>query len=456
MINTLYLPELREMLTEGDAEGLREFCTALHPARTAEFMEGLDADEIWRVLQYADPDVREEIFSFLPEHKQVELLETQDRDQVAALLADVAPDDRVDLLEETDERVVSELLPLLPADERRDYLRLREYPEDSAGSIMTTEVAKLDESLTVKDALDELRRQAEELETIYYIYVVDDTNHLRGVVSARQLLSAMTRPDTRLGELMETDVVCANVLDDQEEVARKVARFDLLAIPVVDDEHRMLGIVTHDDVLDVLREEATEDAHRIAGVDPLDEGYMQTNVFTLSWKRGIWLSILFATELLTAFALRHYQDGINKFTWLVFFIPLVIASGGSSGNQSAALIIRALATHDVELGQWFRVVRRELIQGLLLGCFLGMFGFVLGFVLTDRVVYSLVITVTLVLVVISGTFFGSLLPLVFKRLGLDPALMSNPFVAGLCDVVGIVIYINVALILTSLVGDIAP
>lgn len=450
MINTLYLPELREMLAESNEAELREFCTALHPARTAEFMEGLHADEIWRVLQYAEPALRDEIFGFFPEEKQIEILETQDRGEVAGLLADMSPDDRVDLLDETDDAVVQELLPLLPAEERRDILRLQAYPDDSAGAVMTTDFAKLSESLTVREALAELGRQAEQLETIYYLYVVDATDHLRGVVSARQLVSAMTHPETRLAELMETDVAAVDVLDDQEVVASKVARYDLLAIPVVDDEHRMLGIVTHDDVIDVMREEAVEDAQRIAGVAPLEESYMRTSIFTLSWKRGMWLTILFFTALSTAFALQAYSHDIESYAWLVLFIPLVISSGGNSGNQTATLVITALATGDVHLRDWHRVIRREFITGILLGSFLAVFGFAAALIVAGDLVSAGVVAVTLVLVVLAGTLAGSALPLFFKRLGLDPALMSNPFVAGIVDILGIVIYMNVALLLISL------
>jgi magnesium transporter len=265
----------------------------------------------------------------------------------------------------------------------------------------------------------------------------------------------MTHPETRLGEVMETDVAAANVMDDQEDVAQKVARFDLLAIPVVDDERRMLGIITHDDVIDVMREEATEDAHRIAAVNPLEESYMKTPVFTLSWKRGVWLTILFVFALLTAFALQHFEPDIQKYTWLVLFIPLVISSGGNSGNQSATLIITALATKDIDLRDWVRVVRRELATGLLLGVFLALIGFIAAMILTQEVVSSVVVAVTLVLVVICGTLFGSVLPLIFKRLGLDPALMSNPFVAGIIDILGILIYMNVALLLMSMTGGAA-
>jgi len=450
MINTLYLPELREMLAENNEAELREFCTALHPARTAEFMEGLNAGEIWRVLQHAEPDVRDEIFAFFSREKQIEILETQDRREVAGLVAEMAPDDRVDLLQDADDAVVREIMPLLPAEDRRDILRLQAYPEGSAGAVMTTDFAKLGENLTVRAALAELGRQAEELETLYYLYVVDETDHLRGVVSARQLVSAMTRPETRLAELMESDVAAVHVMDDQEDVADKVARYNFLAIPVVDDERRMLGIVTHDDVIDVMREEAVEDAQRIAGVAPLEESYMRTSILTLSWKRGLWLTILFVTALSTAFALRHYSADIEVYAWLVLFIPLVVSTGGNSGNQSATLVITAMATGDVQLQDWLRVIRRELAIGLLLGGFLAALGFAVACIVVRDPLSGGIVAATLVLVVICGTLVGSVLPLFFKWVGLDPALMSNPFVAGIVDILGIVIYMNVAMLLLSL------
>ncbi len=438
------------MLAENNEQELREFCTALHPARTAEFMEGLSTDEIWRVLQFAEPAVRDEIFSFFPEDKQIEILQTQNRREVAGLLAEMAADDRVDLLHEVDESIVQELLPLMPADERRDILRLRAYPEGSAGAVMTTDFGKLSEHLTVREAFTELGRQVENLETMYYLYIVDDTDHLRGVVTARQLVGAMQHPETRLSELMETDVAAVDVLDDQEAVAAKVAHYDLLAIPVVDDEHRILGIITHDDVIDVLREEAIEDAHLIAGVAPLEESYMRTSIMTLSWKRGMWLTILFVTALSTAFALRHHEKYIADYTWLVLFIPLVISCGGNSGNQSATLVITALATGDVDLRDWFRILRREAIMGVLLGGFLSTFGFVAALIVAHDWFLGVVVAITLVLVVMYGTMVGAMLPLFFKRIGLDPALMSNPFVAGIVDISGILIYMNVALMLISL------
>jgi magnesium transporter len=450
MINTLFLPELREMLGGHDANELREFCTALHPARTAEFMEGLNPHEAWAVLQYADLPLRVEIFSYFDHDRQVAIFESQDRQQVAELIVAMSPDDRVDLLQGVDNAVVDELLKLLPSSERRDILRLQSYPEGTAGAVMTTDFARLDASLDVRQAMTELGRQAENLETIYYLYVVDDQRRLKGVVSARKLVSAMARPKTTLGDLLDTDIVAANVHEDQESVADKVARYDLLAIPVVDDDGYLVGIITHDDVIDVFREEATEDAHRIAAVDPLEQGYMKTSLFTLSWKRGIWLVILFFAALLTTFALRYYEKNMETWEWLVWFIPLVISAGGNTGSQSATLIITALATGDINPRKWLHVVLRELVMGMVLGSGLAMFGFAIAVVLRwPNVVEALVIPLTLLLVVICSTICGSVLPLMFKRLGLDPAMMSNPFVAGIIDILGILIYMNVALALLS-------
>ena len=449
MINTLYLPELREMLAANDTAGMREFCEALHPARTAEFMEGLDTEESWRVLQHADPATREEVFHYLESEKKVEILETQDRSEIAGLVAELAPDDRVDLLQDADQEIVDALLPMLPDEERRDILRLLNIPEGVAGAVMTTEVACFSETLSAKEALEELGRQAENLETIYYLYVVDDNNQLRGVVSARQLVSAMLKPDVTLTQLMETDLVAAHVFEDQELVAQKVARYDLLAIPVVDDERRMLGIITHDDVIDVMQEEATEDAHRTGGVAPLEESYLKTPFFILGWKRGIWLTILFFAALLTAFALEHYETTLKTHAWLVLFIPLVISSGGNSGSQSAALIITGLARRDLSVKDWRKVLLRELGMGFFLGGFLAMCGLFASIWLTPGWQAALVAPLTLVLVVACGALLGAMLPLLFNRLGLDPALMSNPFVAGIIDILGIVIYVNVAMALMS-------
>jgi magnesium transporter len=443
MVNTLYLPELREALAENNTLELREFCTALHPARTAEFMEGLTAAESWEVLRHTDPATRMEIFAYLEPEKQIDLIHAVDRAEMVRLICDLPPDERVDILERVDPKIVDELLTLLPADERRDILRLRAYPEDSAGAMMTTQFARLSENLTAGQALQELRRQAEHWETIYYLYVVDDGDHLRGLVSLRELVLA--EPDTLIRDLMERAVVSVNVTEDQEEVAQKLARFDFLAIPVIDHENHLVGIITHDDVIDVVREEATEDAQLIGAVAPLREGYLETELLTLTWKRGVWLTVLFFAATATLFALGQYSATVQEITWLVFFIPLVISSGGNSGTQSSTLVITALSTGDVGLGDWWRIIRRELLMGVLLGSVLALLSYALAAAtLAPSLRAAIVLPCTVLLVVTCGTMVGSMLPLLFRRLGLDPAMMSTPFVASLCDLLGTVIYMEVA------------
>lgn len=449
MVNSLFLPELREMLAEHNSEDLREFCMALHPSRIAEFMDGLTADEAWQVLRHADSERRVEVFEYFGHDRQKEIIETQDREEVADLVHHIASDERVDILAGIDESVVAELLQRLPAEERRDILRLSQYPDGTAGAVMATEFVRLPETLTVREAVDEISRQSETYETIYYLYVVDHENHLRGVVSARQLLAAMRHPDTRISEVMETALTTVNVMDDEAEVVNKVAKMDLLAIPVVDHERHIVGIITHDDVIDVVRETATGDQLRAAGVAPLEDTYLRTPIWTLSWKRGIWLAFLFLGSILTAFALKSYSLQLKNWDWLVPFLPLIISTGGNSGSQSSTLIITALSRGHITLKDWWTIVTREVFMGLALGLGLSLLGLVVAPLVfqINQLRVLLVVPVTLLVVVICGTVTGSILPLIFKRLGWDPALMSNPFVAVIMDVLGTVIYLNVALLL---------
>lgn len=454
MINTLYLPELRELLAEGDAEELRQFCTAFHhPARTAEFMEGLTAEETWEVLKHAPEETRIEIFGYLDPKKQVEIVEKCDRAAISHLITELPPDDRVDLLNEVDALVVEEMLHLIPVEDRRDILRLGAYPEGTAGAVMTSEIPRLAETLTVGEAFDEIRKAAPEWETLYYIYLVDVENHLRGVITARQLLSNVGRPDQRIADLMEQNVYSVDASEDQERVADKVAQYDLHAIPVVDNEHRLLGIITHDDIIDVVREEAAEDAQRFAGVEPLEESYLDTDWITLFRKRLPWLVALLVAALLTVFALEHYESDFKKVTWLIFFIPLIISSGGNSGNQSATLIITAMTAGHMRMADFWRVLQRELSMGLALGTSLGLLSYCIAIFNVPSPIEALAIPITILLVVLCGTLCGAILPILFRRLGLDPALMSNPFVAGIIDILGILIYMAVAMVMVDELCD---
>ncbi len=443
MANPIILPELRLMLAEGDDQGLRDVVEELHPATVADFTEGLSVDETWRVLARAPLANQAEVFAFYPLAKQAELVLGSGRDRMSALLEEMASDNRVDLLKHLDPEVVEELLPLVARAERHDIRMLLSYPEDSAGSVMITEYASLPANITAAEALHRLRNVAPDNEMIYYIYVVDEHRHLLGFVSLRVLLLA--KPNALVGDLMKRDIICARVDEDRVAVAKKMAKYDFLAIPVVDEQNHLVGIVTHDDVLDVIQEEAVEDAQRIGGVTPLRMSYLQTALFTLTWKRGVWLTILFFTALLTTFALQNFDATITAFPWLVVFIPLVVSTGGNSGNQSATLIITALSSGDVVLGDWFRIVRRELIMGLLLGAGLALLGYLVAMIHAPTAQQAIVVPITILFVVTCGTLIGSLLPMLFLRLGLDPALMSNPFVAGIIDILGIVIYMTVAL-----------
>jgi magnesium transporter len=248
---------------------------------------------------------------------------------------------------------------------------------------------------------------------------------------------------------MQRDLVSVEATDDQEAVAAMVADYNFMAIPVVDHEHHLVGIITHDDVIDVLREEAEEDAYRAGGIEPLEETYLDTPLATLSWKRGIWLSALLCASFLTVFALQTFDETLTEVWWLPFFLPLIVSCGGNSGGQSATLIITALTSGDLTLADRWRVLRRELLMGLVLGFVLGAIAYVfaLAFVNGPSPTEKLVIPITLLLVVTCGTIVGGALPLIFRRLGLDPALMSNPFVAGIIDITGIIIYMTVCYVL---------
>ncbi|HEY2253934.1 MAG TPA: magnesium transporter, partial [Planctomycetaceae bacterium] len=347
------------------------------------------------------------------------------------------------LLKNMDPAQVELLMPLFAQAERGDIRKLLSYPEHSAGSIMTTDYASLPEGITAREALAQLRSQAPDRETIYYVYVLDHARHLHGFVSLRKLFLA--RPDALVSELMDKDVISVRVDEDQEVVANKIARYDFIAMPVVDDQGRLVGIVTHDDVLDVVQQEATEDAHLMGAVAPLEDGYMDTPFFTLAWKRGIWLVLLLVAGFGTSEVLSHYNKETERWEWLVWFLPLVLASGGNAGSQSATLVIRALALGQLNRETQLRIGRRELMTGFVLGGTMALLGFIFA---SFHVVKAdaAVVAGTVALVVTLGTVNGTLLPIALKRLGFDPALMSNPLIASLSDILGVLIYYNVALL----------
>jgi magnesium transporter len=439
--NPILIPELRVMFAEGDTTGLREVAEELHPVTVAEFTEGLDDGEIWQLLDAVPVERQAEIFPYYPMGRQVELLRAADRAHIGPLLEWMAADNRDDLLRECDPEFVEDILPLVAKAERHDIRMLLSCPEGSAGSLMTTEYASLPADITAGEAITRLRSQAPNSESIYSVYVLDPERRLVGSVSLRDLILA--KPTALVSDLMQRDVISVRVDDPSEEAVDKLARFDFLAVPVVDDQARLVGIVTHDDVLDAVRQEATDEAQRSAAIAPLGESYLEAAIVSMTWKRGVWLAILFATAAVTAMVL---STSPIKHAWLVAFIPLIIASGGNSGNQSATLVITALSSGDCKLSDWKRILRREFAMGLLLGALLAVPGFLLALIYAPTPWEAIVIPLTILSVVMLGSLVGCVLPLIFRSIGLDPALMSNPFVSAIVDIVGIVIYTIMALV----------
>lgn len=451
MYRELMLPELQMMLQENDTAAMAEFCQVLHPVVVAECLECIDSEEAWNVLKNCPLERQVEVFEFMNLPEQVELTAQIERGRLTRLLEEMAHDDRVDLLSRMAPKRVENLLPSIAQAERNDIRKLLSYPEESAGAIMTTDYASLPENITVREALQQLRLQAPDSETIYYVFLLDEARHLHGLISLRELILAS--PDALLSSIKNQNVISVRVDDDQEFVAQELARYDFLAMPVVDNQNRLVGIITHDDVLDVVQEEATEDAQRMGGVQPLEDSYLTTSLLTLTWKRGIWLVLLLGAALLTATVLQSYEKISAEHSWMILFFPLVLASGGNAGSQSATLIIRTLALGEVNRRATLRIALRELALSMQLGAAIGLLAFVFSLALvgTDGITRATVVALTVFLVVVLGAVTGAMLPLGFKRLGMDPALMSNPLIAAIVDVVGVVIYFNVALVLLGAV-----
>lgn len=396
----------------------------------------------------------EELFQGLPARDQADLLDSLRPSERRLWLRLLAPDDAADVIQAAADESREELLALLDETTRREVSALLAYQEDEAGGLMTTQYARLRPDMRVDEAITYLRRQTRSIENVYYPYVLDSQQRLLGVVSLRELLRAPG--DKLIRDVMRTDVVAADEAMDQEAVARLFAEHDLTVMPVVDAERRIKGIVTVDDIVDVVREEATEDIQKIGGVQALDAPYLQTGFVEIIRKRAVWLVVLFLGQTLTANVMEHYESELATAAVLMIFIPLIVSSGGNSGSQAATLVVRAMALGEVKLREWWRVASREVVVGLFLGLLLAGLGltrtvlwhlFGWGDYTDHYMLVALTVGGSLVVVVLWGTLVGSMLPLGLRRLGLDPASASTPFVATLCDVTGLIIYFTVASVL---------
>ncbi|MFO0798858.1 MAG: magnesium transporter [Gemmataceae bacterium] len=471
MPHPLFTPEVRMMLQERSDAGLREFCESLHPATVAEALDDdFTPEQVWEAISHADIRTQASVFEYLPPARQVEMIEKA-RPQVGQLLGKMSHDDRVDLVRRLPEDVHEKLLRLVDEADRRDIATLGQYGADTVGAMMTTDYAWLPGTLTAAEAIDQLRQQAPDRETIYYVYVLDEAarkpdgtlapRRLLGVVSLRDLILAPRHALIR--DLMESEVEALRYDEDREAVAKLFARYDFIAVPVVDDRFGLLGIVTHDDVLDVVQAEATEDLQRQAGVGRIEGTYLEASFRQVWLSRAVWLVFLFLMQMVTINVMAHYEGRLEGgaerpdgrgLAFLIVFIPLCLSVGGNAGSQASTLVTRALALDQIRARDWLRVFHRELLMAVALAAALGVLSVArtYWFTPTDVLVkvpddgfWSLVwvVTFSVMGICLTGALVGAMLPLGIKSIGWDPALMSGPLIATLSDVLGIIIYFSI-------------
>jgi len=452
MVGKLLAPEIKSLIDARNFNALRELFREWPPADVAEVILDLPDDEqviIFRVLPAA---LAADVFEYIGIEEQQNLLRAMAHEQVVGILNEMSPDDRTALLEEMPSAAARQLIKLLTPEERRIATALLGYPEGSVGRLMTPDFIAVNEDWTVQQVLDYVRTYGHDSETLNLVYVVDEGGKLIDDVRMREFL---LRPlTTKVSEIRDKNFAALKVNDSQEEALNVFRKYDRVALPVVDSNGVLVGIVTSDDMLDVAEEEATEDIQKLGGMEALDEPYTTVPFLRMVKKRATWLIVLFLGEMLTATAMQGYNGEIEKAAILAMFLPLIISSGGNSGSQATTLVIRAMALGELRLRDWWRVVRKELLSGFSLGLILGTIGF---FRITlwqylhifDYGNYHWLIALTvgaaLIGVVLWGTLSGAMLPFLLRRLGLDPATSSAPFVATLVDVTGLVIYFNVAL-----------
>ena len=444
--------ELQAAVRARDFTGLRESFRRLPPSEIANLICRIHTDEQALMFRVLPRELAAKTFEYLPRPEQEELIKSLGHDEVASILNSMADDDRTTLLEELPGAVTKQLLELLSEHERASAVKLLGYPDGSVGRLMTPHYIAVRPAWTVREVLDHVREHGRDSETLNMVYVVDDDGLLVDDIRMRSFLLA--QPGARVSELMDNRFDALKATDDRQTAVNLFRRTGLFALPVTDTDGVLIGIVTIDDVLEVAEEEATRDIQRIGGSEALDEPYMDITLARMVRKRAGWLVILFLSEMLTATAMGFFEDEIAKAVVLALFVPLIISSGGNSGSQAATLVIRAMALGEVRLRDWWRVMRREVFSGLALGAILGSIGFLRITVWSaftnlygpHWLLVAVTIGVSLVGIVLWGTLSGSMLPLLLRRVGLDPATSSAPFVATLVDVTGLIIYFSVAMV----------
>lgn len=453
MSDTDVILDFKKFLFSGKPEEIKELCSTLHPATVADALSDLPASEVWKALSYCDVEDQAEIFSHLDEDIQVELIKDPDQKMVKQIVNNMYIDDLVDLIKHSSEEVKETILPSLPAQDQETVKKLSSYPEGTAGSIMTSEYMTLRDYYTVDEAITAIRKEAPNKETIYYSYVIDDEGKLLGFVSLQDIMLAPSA--SKIGEIMSQEYIYARVDDDQEEVTHKIAKFDLIALPVVNGDNKLVGIVTHDDALDILNQEYTEDIEKLMAISGSHEAgvYLRTSSWDHYKNRIFWLMGLAFIGLISGYIIHRFESALSSMIMLAFYIPMMVDTGGNTGSQSATVVIRALALKEITPKDTFRVLFKEFKISLMLALTLGALAFVnVSFLSRSAQIpegYTLgivgfAIALSLSIQVISSAFVGTVLPLVVSKLKFDPAVVASPAITTIVDITGLIIYFSVA------------
>lgn len=441
-LRQLVRSQLELLLESGNLQGAKSLLIPVQSVDIAEAIEGLPESSqliAFRLLSKAEAI---EVYEYLNTDVQQALIQEFKRQEVLDIVDKMSPDDRARMFDELPAKIVRRLLSQLSPNERQATAILLGYGEDTAGRIMTPEYISLKDNLTVSQTLERIRSLSNASEVVYYLYVTDISRQLTGIVSLRDLV--ITEPQKTLGEIMTRDVVFVHTDTDQEEVARTIQRYDILALPVVDSEERLVGVVTVDDVIDIIEQEATEDIYALGGVQSDGENYFQTNLITVARRRVVWLFVLLITNTVTGAIIRYNEDLLQQVVILAAFIPLLTGTGGNVGAQSSTVVIRGLNTEEIQNMGAGKVIFREAAAGILLGLILGTMATIWAYFLQGSIAVAISVGISLVAIALLASVAGSALPFLFRSFGLDPALMSAPFITTAVDVLGVLIYFNIA------------
>lgn len=435
---------IKSLLANKKYHDLRKLLEEENEADLAEVFETIDNNEsIVLLFRLLHKDQAAEVFAYLPIDRQQTLIQSLSNTEVGQILNDLNSDDAVDMLEEMPANVVKKILALADPQTRRDINSLLQYPEDSAGSIMTVEFVDLRSFMTIDDAIERIRKKGIDSETINYCYVTDAQKHLLGVISLREIILA--KPDEKIEDLMDDNIIIVTTLQDQEEVAKLFKKYDFAAMPVVDQENRLVGIITVDDVMDILEEEVTEDIEKMAAITPNDQPYMKTSVFETYKKRIPWLLLLMISASITGKIIQGFESALASCVVLTAFIPMLMDTGGNCGSQASVSVIRALSLDELDFHELPRVIWKEFRVSFFVGLTLACCNFV-KVILIDRVniTIAFVVCFTLFLTVITAKLVGCILPVIASKLGFDPAVMASPFITTIVDALSLLLFFNIA------------